>query len=158
MIASQIEQYDVVRVSTQPQRLRHDVAGKEGVVVGWSDADEAGNRDYGVYFADLQEVVTVPGNNLQETGRRGSAEEIVTRKGLRRRSDNAKPGATVNENAVSFLMSYLAFGRADEEVWVGSELKRPARWIIVAPTKTAQNSPRKIESRPTVVKRPLPVK
>lgn len=57
-------------------RLKNEI----GFVLGWSDPDEDGRRDYGVFFNSFGEMIGVPEVNLKSLGRIAETHEIVRRK------------------------------------------------------------------------------
>ena len=84
-VPTQFEHLAVVTVMAQPPRLAKPIAGLEGFVVGASDPDSEGERDYAVHFNALGEVCTVPGRLLAPAGRVAKASDIFTRSRLHQR-------------------------------------------------------------------------
>jgi len=71
--------YEIVRVIGDPPRIQEALRGKEGIVVGMSDASGAVERDYGVGINEFGEVFAIPEHLLESTGRHGSRKDFVSR-------------------------------------------------------------------------------
>ena len=70
---------EIVRVVTQPPRIREMLVGIEGTVVGLSDADAVGCRDYGVHIDTYGETFAIPEAHLESTGQFGTRAGTVSR-------------------------------------------------------------------------------
>ena len=71
--------YEIVRVIGDPPRIREALRGKEGIVLGMTDASDVVERGYGVGINEFGEVFAIPEHYLESTGRHGSQEDFVSR-------------------------------------------------------------------------------
>jgi hypothetical protein len=84
---------EVIRVVGEfvTRKKRRRLTGETGIIVAHSDPDQNGRRDYGVHFNAFGEMITVPEEHLESTGRIANRSEIVSRSHLHRRGIRANP-------------------------------------------------------------------
>jgi len=70
--------YEVVLITAEPPRVRKTLVNKEGIVVGMSDPNESGSRDYGVHVNEYGETFGLSENALISTGRIASPQDVVS--------------------------------------------------------------------------------
>jgi hypothetical protein len=78
---------EVIRVVGEfvTRKKQRRLTGEIGIIVARNDPDQNGRRDYGVHFNAFGEMITVPEENLESTGRIADRSEIVSRSHLHRR-------------------------------------------------------------------------
>jgi hypothetical protein len=102
---------EVVRIVSQPPRIKEAVAGKDGFILGMGAAGEDGGRVYGVHLNEYGEVFAIDAAALEPTGRFRDVEKqrIVTRSrtawfaggcNLLKTDDNVRALLTYRETAL----------------------------------------------------------
>jgi hypothetical protein len=71
--------YEVVRIISDAPRIKETIRNKEGIIVGMSEPNDDGSRDYGVHINEYQETFAIPEQMLVSTGRFAAERDINSR-------------------------------------------------------------------------------